>query len=120
MTPHKLLYIFTRAPYSNACGQEGLDAVLAGCAFEQELSLLFVHDGVFQLLAGQDTDRTELKPYTRTFRALPDYGVDQFFVHDQSMRGRGISVAQLSVTAEQLDSAQVAGLIRQQYRVFTF
>lgn len=120
MTAHKLLYLFTCGPYSCASGNEGLDAVLAGSALEQDLSLLFIHDGVFQLLAGQDTADSELKQFTRTFRALEDFGVQRLYVHDQSMCSRGLTVEQLSVQVSELDSAGVASLIQQQYRVFTF
>ena len=120
MNPRKLLYTFTKAPYSNASGQEGLDAVLIGSAFEQELSLLFLHDGVFQLLDGQNTDGSGLKQFSKTFGALYDLGVEHFYVHDQSMRARGLSTDQLMVGITELNSAQVAELLAQQFRVFTF
>ena len=49
MSAEKILYVFTQAPYSTSAGIEALDALLIGAAFEQEVSVLFIHNGVFQL-----------------------------------------------------------------------
>ncbi|NND82856.1 MAG: sulfurtransferase complex subunit TusC [Gammaproteobacteria bacterium] len=120
MSDQPLLYVFQSAPYSNAHGPEGLDAVLIGSAFEQSMSLLFLHDGVFQLRAGQDISASDLKRHSKTFRALQDLGVEHFYVHDQALLARGLTPEQLMVDVELLDAAAVATLLQQQHRVMTF
>jgi tRNA 2-thiouridine synthesizing protein C len=87
-TQAKLLYVFTQSAYSNATGQEGLDAVLVGAAFEQTVSLLFLYDGIYQLKADQDMQASGIKQYTKTFQALADYDVENIYdMTDREMIG---------------------------------
>ena len=51
----KFLYINRKAPYGTIYAWESLEVVLIGAAFEQDVSLAFLDDGVFQLTKGQDT-----------------------------------------------------------------
>ena len=50
----KFLYLNRKAPYGTIYAWESLEVVLIGAAFDQEVSLLFVDDGVYQLTKGQD------------------------------------------------------------------
>ncbi|MEM7358288.1 MAG: sulfurtransferase complex subunit TusC [Pseudomonadota bacterium] len=116
----RLLYVFTSAPYSNATGQEGVDAVLMGAAFEQEISVLFLHDGVFQLKGGQNNTDSSIKQYTKTFAALTDFDVTAVYANEQSLLARGLTTEDCSIELEMLSNAETAALMRQQDRVFTF
>ena len=49
----KFLYINRKAPYGTDYALESLEVVLIGAAFEQDVSLAFLDDGVFQLVDGQ-------------------------------------------------------------------
>jgi tRNA 2-thiouridine synthesizing protein C len=120
MKAQNLLYIFTKGPYSTADGQEGLDALLMGAAFEQIVSVLFVHDGVFQINQGQQTAGGQLKQFTKAFMALEDFGVDHIYVSAMAIQARGLSESELSVPATALDHVDIVELIASQQRVFTF
>lgn len=91
-----------------------------GAAFEQEISVLFLHDGVFQLKSGQNSADSGLKQYTKTFKALADFEVEAVFVNEQSMLARGLSAEDCSIPVAQITNAETAALIQQQDRVFTF
>jgi tRNA 2-thiouridine synthesizing protein C len=56
----KFLYINRKAPYGTIYALESLEVVLIGAAFEQEVALAFLDDGVFQLLEEQDTARQQI------------------------------------------------------------
>jgi tRNA 2-thiouridine synthesizing protein C len=45
----KFMYINRKAPYGTIYAWESLEVVLIGAAFEQDVSLAFLDDGVFQL-----------------------------------------------------------------------
>ena len=79
----KFLYVNRKAPYGTIYALESLEVVLIGAAFEQDVSLAFVGDGVYQLTKGQDTKGLEMKNFSPTYRALEDYDVDQ------ALRGEG-------------------------------
>jgi len=135
MSVHKLLYVFTRAPYSSSAGQEALDAALIGAAFELDVTILFLHDGVFQLMQGQgsgregssrqgsgsqDSGMTTLKQFTKAFSALGDFGIEKVYVHDMSLHARGLDSQDLMTEVELLDNKGVQLLLNSQFRVFTF
>ena len=62
----KFLYLNRRAPYGTIYALESLEVVLIGAAFEQDVSLAFVDDGVFQLTNGQNTDGIGVKNFSPT------------------------------------------------------
>ncbi len=91
----KFLYINRRAPHGSNYAQEGLEVALIGAAFDQNVSLAFIDDGVFQLKTGQDTSDLGLKNFTATFGALGDFDVKKIYVEQQSLQQRGLSDADL-------------------------
>ena len=87
----KFLYVNRKAPYGTIYAQESLEVVLIGAAFEQDVSLAFLDDGVFQLVKGQNTDGIGLKNFSPTYRALGDFEVTKLFVEKESLAERGLS-----------------------------
>ena len=66
MATKKLMYINRKAPYGTIYAWESLEVVLIGAAFEQDVSLAFMDDGVFQLTKGQDTTGIGMKNFSPT------------------------------------------------------
>ena len=87
----KFLYVNRRAPYGTIYALESLEVVLIGAAFDQDVSLAFLDDGVFQLTKGQDTGSIGIKNFSATFRALGDYEVTKLYVERESLAERGLS-----------------------------
>jgi tRNA 2-thiouridine synthesizing protein C len=87
----KFLYVNRKAPYGTIYALESLEVVLIGAAFEQDVSLAFLDDGVFQLTKGQKTDGIGVKNFSPTFRALGDYEVTKLYVERESLMERGLS-----------------------------
>ena len=116
----KLLYVFDSGPYSSSSGSEALEAVLVGANFEQEISLLFINNGIFQIKRNQDTSASQLKPSYKTFKALEDFDITKVYTHDLSLLARGLEADDLMIPASVLSSQAVSILIAEQDRVFTF
>lgn len=91
----KFLYINRKAPHGTIYALESLEVVLIGAAFEQDVSLAFIDDGVYQLMAGQDTAGIGVKNFSKTYRALGDYEVRTLYVERESLEERGLTVADL-------------------------
>lgn len=87
----KFLYVNRRAPYGTIYALESLEVVLIGAAFEQDVALAFLDDGVFQLTKGQNTEGIGVKNFSPTFRALGDYDVQKLYVERESLEERGLS-----------------------------
>jgi len=91
----KFMYLNRRAPYGTIYAWESLEVVLIGAAFDQEVSLMFVDDGVYQLVKGSDTSESDMKNFMPTYRTLGDYGVRHMFVDQASLEARGLTTDDL-------------------------
>lgn len=87
----KFLYINRRAPHGSNYAQEGLEVALIGAAFDQDVAMAYVDDGVFQLKTDQDTSEIGTKNFSATYRALGDYEVKKIYVEQESLEQRGLS-----------------------------
>ena len=91
----KFMYVNRKAPYGTIYAWESLEVVLIGAAFEQQVSLAFVDDGVYQLCKGQDTTGLGIKNFSATYKALGDYDVNQIYVEKESLDARGLTIDDL-------------------------
>ena len=94
-TTKKMLYINRNAPYGTIYALEGLEVVLIGAAFEQDVSMAVIGDGVYQILKGQDTSDSDMKNFSPTYNALGDYEVTKLYVEQESLDERGLTVDDL-------------------------
>ena len=91
----KFMYMNTKAPYGTIYALESLEVVLIGAAFEQDVSLAFIGDGVYQLTKGQSTDGIGMKNFSPSYAALGDYDVNKIYVEKESLEERGLSLDDL-------------------------
>jgi len=91
----KFMYLNRRAPYGTIYAWESLEVVLIGAAFDQEVSLLFADDGVYQLVKGSNTSESDMKNFMPTYRTLGDYGVRHMYVDQASLEARGLTTDDL-------------------------
>ncbi|HYL90782.1 MAG TPA: sulfurtransferase complex subunit TusC [Burkholderiales bacterium] len=116
----KFLYVNRRAPYGTIYALESLEVVLIGAAFEQDVSLAFVGDGVYQLAKGQDTKGLEVKNFSPAFRALEDYDVTKLYVDEESLRARGLTAEDMLVPIEVVSAERMAEIMESQDVVLSF
>ena len=87
---NRVAFVFSSAPHGNAAGREGLDALLATSALTEDIGVFFIGDGVFQILAGQQPQTILMRDYIATFKVLPLYDIETFWVCATSMEERGL------------------------------
>ena len=63
------MFVNRRAPYGTIYALEILETVLISAAFEQNVSVVFVDDGVFQIKKGHDTADLGMKNFQPTYRS---------------------------------------------------
>ena len=85
---NRIAFVFTSAPHGSAAGREGLDALLATSALSEDIGVFFIGDGVFQLLAGQEPQKILARDYIATFKVLPLYDIETFWVCAAEKRSR--------------------------------
>ncbi|MBU2871464.1 sulfurtransferase complex subunit TusC [Colwellia sp. E2M01] len=90
-TEYGLAIINSKAPFSSNHGKDALDIALIFGSFEQQVSLFFQGDGVYQLIANQDATLVSIKDYLKTFAAFEFYDIENVYVCQQSLSNRKLS-----------------------------
>lgn len=116
----KFLYVNRKAPYGTIYALEALEVVLIAAAFEQDVSLVFLDDGVYQLAKGQNTKAMEIKNFSPVFRALEDYDINKLYVERESMEARGLTADDLIVPVTVMPAAEIADLMETQDVILSF
>ncbi|MES2821834.1 MAG: sulfurtransferase complex subunit TusC [Pseudomonadota bacterium] len=114
-----LLIISRQAPWSGPTAREALDIVLAGGAFDLPIAMLFLDDGVFQLLPHQQAAVLEQKDLSANLQALSLFGVEQLYAARRSLAERGLADRSLGLTVECLDDPALHALIDRYDQVIT-
>jgi tRNA 2-thiouridine synthesizing protein C len=107
----KFMFVNRKAPYGTVYALEALETVLITAAFDQDVSLVFMDDGVFQLKKGQQTKGIETKNFSPTYRALDGYDIEKLYVEKESMEARGLTEDDLLVDVTVLDRAAMGTLM---------
>lgn len=116
----KFLFVNRKAPYGTIYALEALEVVMISAAFDQDVSLAFLDDGIFQIVKGQETTFIGMKNFSQTYRALEDFGVTKLYVERESMEARGISESDFIVPAEVISVREMAELMASQDIILSF
>lgn len=108
--PKKLLFVLRRPPQAGLLVREALDMAMTAAAFDQEVSLLLLDDGVYPLKRGQAPEVAGLPAVAPLFEALALYGIEQVLAERESLAERGLSPADLVIRVDVLDRSAIAGL----------
>ena len=103
----KLLFISRSPPYGSDRAQAILDMSLAAAVFEQDVEMLFLEDGVYQLLRGQDGGAIGAKTLGNALEVIELYGVKRPGVDAEALAQRGLGPDELVVAVEPLSAAAI-------------
>jgi len=95
MSIKKFMFVNRKAPYGTVYALESLEVVLISAAFDQDVSLAFIDDGVYQITKGQDTTGIGQKNFSKAYQALGDYDINKLYVEKESLEERGLTLDDL-------------------------
>jgi len=116
----KFMFVNRKAPYGTIYALEALEVVLISAAFDQDVSLAFLDDGVYQLMKGQHTKAIDVKNFSPTYRALEGYDIEKLFVERESLEARGLTEENLIVPVEVLSRQEMGKMMEEQDVVVSF
>ncbi len=119
-TVKKFMFVNRKAPYGTIYALESLEVVLITATFDQDVSLVFMDDGVYELVKGQQTKGIGIKNFSPSYRALDGYDVEKLYVDQVSMEQRGLTEKDLLVPVEVLNAEQMGQLMQQQDVILSF
>ena len=102
----KFMFVNRKAPYGTIYALESLEVVLITATFDQDVSLVFIDDGVYELAKAQQTKGIGIKNFSPSYRALEGYDIEKLYVDQDSLTQRGLSESDLLVPVEVLMAQQ--------------
>lgn len=107
----KFMFVNRKAPHGTVYALEVLEMVLISAAFDQDVHLAFLDDGIYQIVKNQDPAAIDMKNFSKTFRALEGYDIEKLYVERESMEARGLSEDDFIVDVEVISQAEMADLM---------
>ncbi len=107
----KIAIINTQSPFNSPTGRDSLDLALIFGAFEQPITVIFLGDGVYQLLDDQNPEALGTKDYLSTMKAFELYDIEHIVCGLDDMNSRGVPVDKLSMAIEAVPNSQIGELL---------
>jgi tRNA 2-thiouridine synthesizing protein C len=117
---NKAAVVMRKAPYGSVYTAEGFRTIMGIAVFEMDIDVVFLDDGVYALLKGQNPEKLDMKPLGDGFPMLGDFGVNKFYVHDESLAERALTVDDLVVPATVVSSAEIGKILQEAGKVLPF
>jgi tRNA 2-thiouridine synthesizing protein C len=114
------LIIARSSPYGSHNPKAALDMALTAAAFEQEVSVVFLDDGVLQLLPNQDAESSGLKNMSKMISALKIYEVKHVYIHSSSAEKSGLDLSQAPDEIEAITDESLQELVTNSDHVMVF
>lgn len=111
----RYLFISSCAPYGNDAARSCLDMALAFGAFDRTVALVFVGDGVWNLIDGCPPKNNSVPS---PLRALEIYGVTEVYADSEDLCARGLTPSDLIIPAEIIDKSTMQTLLDRSACVF--
>ena len=102
-------------PHDGIQLQEKLDVILTTAAFDQHVALLFLDDGVFQLIKEQHPEKQGLKNTASIFNALEIYDINEFYTEVESLHERGLKSSHLSLAVQEFYRKDINDLMKKHH-----
>lgn len=115
----KSLLVISRQPPTRQLAREALDVVLAAAAFGVPCGILFMDDGILQLIKDQQAGLIQQKSLAANLQALSIFGVEDILACEYSLSERGVPVTSCTPEVQLLSSAQIASLLERYDQVLT-
>lgn len=120
MTPQSISIIITSPPHGSDAGSQALDTALACAAFDQNVTVIFQDNGVWQLLPQPVDSPLGDKSLLAQFKLMELYGVTAVQVCTDSLQRAGIAAEQLALPAQVVSRRAIAAGLASQSQVWVY
>jgi tRNA 2-thiouridine synthesizing protein C len=106
-----MLMLVRHSPYGSSLAKSSLDVALATAAFEQAVDVLFMGDGVLQLLPDQNSTTIGKKNVGRQLASLPLYDINFVYVDAGAAARYNVDLSALALDARPLNALELHQLM---------
>ncbi|MDC0612298.1 sulfurtransferase complex subunit TusC [Vibrio sp.] len=116
----QITFVFQTAPHATSSGREGIDALLATSALTDDISVVFLAEGVAHLLSGQDTRAIRTKNYSPMIKLFDLYDIENVYVCQQSLDDLGLNDAEMVIQAKPCTLQELTAMMRASKKIVHF
>ena len=117
----KIMFLCKTAPYGTIYEQEAIEAMIMFSAYEQDISVAFIGDGVLSLKKGQNPSLINIKNFSQTYLVIiDDFEVSHLYVEKESLEERGMKEEDLLTEVEVLQRADLINRIDEMKVILPF
>ena len=105
--------MLSRTPHKDFGAKEAMDFAMSATAFGHQVNVLFIDDGVYQLLPSKATDTEyKIKQTAKIAKSMPFFDVENTYVCQQSLTARQIDNNDIEASFDLIDVSSVRELIK--------
>jgi tRNA 2-thiouridine synthesizing protein C len=117
---NSLLVVVRHSPYGSSVARSSLEVALAAAAFEQPVGLLFVGDGVLQLIPDQEPSGIGVRNIAKLIQSLPLYDIETLYADEQALQRYGLDPQTLPQQLLPLNTAAIQALFSNYDHILSF
>ncbi|PCH83638.1 MAG: sulfurtransferase complex subunit TusC [Piscirickettsiaceae bacterium] len=116
----RLTFIIDKPLHGDIRTQEFLDAILMAAVFDQQVTVVFLGDGVYAIKQHQKPYALDMKNSLPVFDTLPVYDINDVVVEQESLGERGLTVEQLQIPLTVLSREKLSQQMAMADHIFSF
>lgn len=120
MKSQAISIVITTPPHGSDAANQALDTALACAAFDQQVTVIFQDDGIWQLLPQPTDSPLGDKSLLAQFKLMELYGVTAVQICSDSLKMAGLSAEQLALPAQAMSRAELAAELATQAQVWVY
>ena len=115
-----IVFLIKSAPAGSQANQAAVDTMLTAAAFERNIVVVFMDDGLYQLLATKDLAAPSNKSVSKSLPALSLYDIDKVYSHKPSQQRLGLEADQFVISVESIENEALKQLVADAEQVMVF
>ena len=115
-----LLVVVRHSPYGSSLARTALEVALSSATFDQDVGLLFIGDGVLQLLPEQDSSAIGVRNIAKLIASFPLYELEALFADEAALTQYGLGPLELPEKLQRLDDDALANLFKCYDHILSF
>ena len=115
-----LLVVVRHSPYGSSLARTSLEVALSSATFDQQVGLLFMGDGVLQLLPEQDSSTIGARNIAKLMASFPLFELDQLFADETALARYGLGEQALPQNLQRLSDDAMRQLLSRYDHILGF
>lgn len=102
------------APYGSSKAHASYDMLMMATAFDFDVSVAFLDDGIFQLMKNQKCQAIAEKNLAKQLKSMEIFSIKNIYIEERALHMRGLTQSDLIIRAKIITPKKLGAIMRQQ------